>query len=263
MKTFDLDDWQKGPIKHEHLQQPVTAIRALLLANGLEGPDAEADARNRGGFLGIVKASGGGGEADYTDERYWVERAIIKGGARAARITVGLDTLEAFDTGTRPEGYIHTASNIAEKVSGTHNVPVNTPVWVHAVMDGGATPQKRFVFNTSAMTPAGVLFEVTVAQSGGTNGNLTTAPTYTYNVTNLAGTSIGSALAVLWARPKKGAVTAATHGFAFYDASGTLVLALVDEVYNTSTTDVVTAVTCNGDGTITVTTATIQTQSAT
>ncbi len=73
---------------------------------------------------------------------------------------------------------------------------------------------------------------VIVSLAAGSNGNQTTAATWTYDVTDVASNPIASALAPSWQRAK-GKKVAATHGFGYYDPTGTFVLESVDEVDDT------------------------------
>jgi hypothetical protein len=78
-------------------------------------------------------------------------------------------------------------------------------------------------------------FPVTVTQDGGSAGTNSpaAAATYTYTVKDLSGSQLGTTIPVVWAR-QKGHVTAASNGMAYYDNTGTLKLAIVDEVIDTS-----------------------------
>ena len=79
-----------------------------------------------------------------------------------------------------------------------------------------------------------VTFRVKVKQSGGSNGNATTAPTYTYHIyrafdttddaaNKLNNASSGAAVSPEKSRPN-GKVTAATIGLAYYDNTGEIKL---------------------------------------
>lgn len=74
------------------------------------------------------------------------------------------------------------------------------------------------------------LIAVNVSQTGGSNGTQSTAASYTYTVTDaVTGETLGSSMSPVWARTV-GAVTAATHGTAYREADGDVVLYQVDEV---------------------------------
>jgi hypothetical protein len=74
----------------------------------------------------------------------------------------------------------------------------------------------------------GILFAVTLSQTGGSNGNKTTAASWTYTVTSLAGVQLGTSKSPEWPRPN-GTMTAATKGLAYYDNDGALVLSVAFE----------------------------------
>jgi hypothetical protein len=70
---------------------------------------------------------------------------------------------------------------------------------------------------------AGAAFAVTVEKTGGSNGNATTAASWTYTVRNLAGDlTLGTVVALAHPRPK-GLMTFQTgstgYGLAFYDGA--------------------------------------------
>jgi len=70
----------------------------------------------------------------------------------------------------------------------------------------------------------GLLFVVNLTQNSGANGTNTTAATWTYNVTDLAGKSLGTNLSPQ--RPRAwGTAAAATMGMGYFDTSGVFYLA--------------------------------------
>jgi hypothetical protein len=84
-----------------------------------------------------------------------------------------------------------------------------------------------------APKPAGVHFAVTLAQTGGANGNANSAATWEYTATSLSGAEIDTA--VTPAKPRgNGTFTQATQGVGYYNASGDFVLA---EAYETPGTE--------------------------
>lgn len=78
------------------------------------------------------------------------------------------------------------------------------------------------------------LFLVKVTKDGGSNGNKTTAATWTYTVKNLAGSTIGTTVALTRPRPYGTATyqAADSYGIAFYDGA-TLKLWDAGEIYGT------------------------------
>lgn len=77
-----------------------------------------------------------------------------------------------------------------------------------------------------------IVFPVDLTQTGGSNGNKTTAATWTYTVNDLDGNELGTAVSPLKVRPN-GTMTAATKGIAYYDEDGNLVLYDTNERYGT------------------------------
>ncbi len=101
----------------------------------------------------------------------------------------------------------------------------------------GAVPVLQYINgDNNAYVVLSVLcnIPVLVSQVGGSNGTTSTAATWTYDVTDVASNAIDTALAPSWQRAK-GKKIAATHGFGYYDPSGTFVLESVDEVDDTGT----------------------------
>jgi len=76
------------------------------------------------------------------------------------------------------------------------------------------------------------MFPVFITQTGGYNGNSTSAATYMYgNVTNLltnGNISSSGTLQPIWQRPN-GEVNIATHGIGYFDPNGNFILFMVDE----------------------------------
>jgi hypothetical protein len=76
---------------------------------------------------------------------------------------------------------------------------------------------------------AGVLFPVDVVKTSGSSGSSTTACSYLYTVKDLAGGTLTTGAAPIWARPALGVTLQATHGIAYFTAAGAVVLYQVDE----------------------------------
>ena len=76
------------------------------------------------------------------------------------------------------------------------------------------------------------LFPVTVTQTSGSAGNATTACTFTYTVTSLLSETLLTGASPAWNRHALGKMVAATHGTAYINASGVVVLWQVDEVFD-------------------------------
>lgn len=81
-------------------------------------------------------------------------------------------------------------------------------------------------------SPPGTLIAVSLSSDGGAIGTQTTASTWTYTATDINGTSLGSMLSPLVARPN-GRLNAASYGQGYYNSSGTFVLQYAFEVEGT------------------------------
>ena len=79
---------------------------------------------------------------------------------------------------------------------------------------------------------AGVLFAVSLTQTGGSNGDKTNAATWTYTVKTLGDIELATGKSPQQTRPN-GTMTAATRGLAYYDADGSLMLAWAFETPGT------------------------------
>jgi len=114
-------------------------------------------------------------------------------------------------------------------------------LWHEAVPAGGGTVWAIVRVGDSN---ASVMFPVNLTQVGGTDGDGATPATWTYDVFDalpIGGfdptlppidTAVDPTTAPsVWARPATGAVVKATAGLAFFDASGALALAWINEVF--------------------------------
>src|ERR1044072_551864 len=160
-----LRDWKgKEHVSAAHLQEPVDALRrlqrAVLNSNGAS-PVYEC-------FLGVVVDAGPDEEADYSDERYWVQKASIPTSLSTDQITPEGYTAADLDLGghdpTPDEPTIVTVTNLPELLDHTHNLTAGTPVHAFAFYDTtAANPRKHWVMSSGsagAATPA-VLIRIT------------------------------------------------------------------------------------------------------
>lgn len=92
----------------------------------------------------------------------------------------------------------------------------------------GTTGDQPALLRPSPASAPGVLFAVTLTQTGGTQGDASTQPSYTYTATDLAGNQLGTDLAPQFSRAL-GAHNSASHGVGYFDASGDFVLVSTDE----------------------------------
>jgi hypothetical protein len=212
-------NWRPGDDirDNEHHDATVRAVRRMA------GADATGDAEQRARFaplLARVTTAGPAGEANYTDERYWVKLAWVDGPSDKD-VEDAAEPLSFTSYGEPKQGehpIIFTATNLAEQVGGSHVLYENTPVWVFPIYDGGDPSTLRSVF---VNTPESVLL-VNLAQTGGAQGTSTTAPTWTYTAT-LNGSTLGTVLSPLRARPI-GFFSAATRGYGIFGSGGFVLL---------------------------------------
>jgi hypothetical protein len=126
-------------------------------------------------------------------------------------------TITESDFGTLPSSANAVVFNVAD-IGGTWKITVGDYVQGRLIgrySDGTDTPPWLIIVNSY---PKG-LFPVKVTQTGGSNGNKTTAASYTYTVNDLNNDQLGTSIALAKSRPY-GLVTAgSTYGLAFYDGS--------------------------------------------
>jgi len=123
-------------------------------------------------FLGKIVSAGPASEADYTDERYWIEpqKAATTGDVRS--------TIHATADHSLFTDKIVTATNLIELLIGKkHRTPAGTLVRVFAEADDSGAVQ--FAFSEDP-PPVDELVRVTVA--GGSGGNSNTVSSWTYNL---------------------------------------------------------------------------------
>ena len=93
-------------------------------------------------WIGLVAAQGPNGEEDYTDERYWVERARCANAAGGEEGELALEALDEAD----PLAKCVTATDLAEIADGTHALGVGSAVAVFAAYDQQTPPAKHYWF---------------------------------------------------------------------------------------------------------------------
>jgi hypothetical protein len=158
---------------------------------------------------------------------------VAVGGVFLARIAT-VSSVGPTEAGVASGTATHlTATGDLWKVAPLHTNPVspdpqasppsNTGVFWVRPLGGGASL-------------VGTCFVVSLDQIGGSNGSATTAPTYTYDASNLDSNITNTALLPRFARPN-GAVTAARWGIGFIDPDedNTLQLLYAHEVPTTDT----------------------------
>jgi len=105
-------------------------------------------------WIGLVAAQGPNGEEDYTDERYWVERARCANTAGGEEGELALEALDEAD----PLAKCVTATDLAEIADGTHALGVGSAVAVFAAYDQQTPPLKHYWFGGGAGEPVGVTY---------------------------------------------------------------------------------------------------------
>jgi hypothetical protein len=110
-------------------------------------------------FLGLIRAYGcdSPGDGDYTDARYFIDRAALASATTDAAVTADVDAIPGIQQ-------CLTATNLAESAAGTHLLPAGTIVQVFALYSRSSPPVKNYVFH--ATPDATVIVELTGAAAG-------------------------------------------------------------------------------------------------
>lgn len=132
-------------------------------------------------FPGIIRSSpcGNASGSDYTDARYYVDRAVPKEGSSVS------DLLSASVDQFPGVSQCLTATNLAELADGTHRVSTGTVVQVFGLYTRGGT--KLYIFNQPP-APVSVVVQITSTASGGGkyNGQILTGASSATSSGNLA-----------------------------------------------------------------------------
>lgn len=140
--------------------------------------------------------------------------------------------LTAGDLGTDPgSDFPVIAENMAGIGRTVHSVPLNT--FHLGTLRGQTTDNPSFRVAVFEAVPALTCFPVTLTSDGGSGGDATHAPSWTYKVSNLDGRQLATAKSPEMGRVL-GLFEAATKGMAYYDVAGTLHLARADETEDTT-----------------------------
>jgi hypothetical protein len=140
-------------------------------------------------------------------EGQWQEQTVYDG------------SIVEFTQGRRSDAADHPSNLIDPSEDGAYFVQEYTDV-----DSGSGKLVTRFVkVSAVGMVP------VTLTQTGGSNGNQTTAATWTYTANHaLTGKELGTVLSPEWPRPL-GAMTAAVKGVGYFDEDGDFQLAIAYE----------------------------------
>ena len=162
--------------------------RIAATVRDYEQRQLRAEGGNKGGrpsefvcFEAIVTNEGPDGEADFEDNRYWVERAGLS--TNDAAVDAAAE-FEAFEPG-HDLAAILCATNLAEQVSAAHLVAPGTPVTVFYAFDQSSDSQPRYWFTCRG----GAGLDVFLQQDGGTGGSGAGAASWTYTITAIGSTS--------------------------------------------------------------------------
>lgn len=93
--------------------------------------------------LGTIVSLGPGGEEDYDDERYWVQRAFIGNTANDPNERVNVTDYATDDPGFG----IRTVTNLSELADRTHNLSVGTSVLMTNLASQGEQRVRMWVMN--------------------------------------------------------------------------------------------------------------------
>lgn len=134
------------------MRQKIDSVRGAGVTNGANsvslGPQqgsGRSPINSGGGFWGkIVNTGPNGDEDDYSDARYWVQRARIDNDETDP--SDGVIEFVGVEDDTDANYKVVTASNLAEIVSQGHTLPLGQIVWVQGTIDRGSPPQTRYNF---------------------------------------------------------------------------------------------------------------------
>ena len=226
-----LVDWPNGVVlpKGSHLQEPVTALRALSDAVGFDRRHPRrpvlTDWR-----LAMIVSSGPNGEADYTDERYWVALQAISDSDPTSKLQTEDDFQDGYTASNGSPTNIITASNLTELGDGSHFMENGQLVWVRGKLDLGTPQAAHWAFDRQPRRPISVHLSV----DGGSNATTNIGyATYTYTLLHPdTGVALPGATGISPAGNRtQGYLTGpATIGMArFYSRSGVWTLISCDE----------------------------------
>jgi hypothetical protein len=255
-----LRPWNaRNRLSAAHLQESPDAINALLMALASTQDDGTSPIRTEC-WPGVISATGPNREADFTDERYWVARAFVKGAAPNDQVSIQQEVTQSQSPSGPPSGVgfdqnpsnIFCVTNLPEVKTHSHTLSPGTPVWVWAWWDSGLTSipattvpgtagnpppgsprdnQKHYF--TSVYLSQGVIFRVNLTKTSGSTGTQSSAASWVYTAKTLDNvTTLGTGLSPEKSRPN-GNRTQATIGTGYYNNSGVFVLYEADEPFGT------------------------------
>jgi hypothetical protein len=175
---------------------------AIAAKRGHEGMVAGQGRRIVEMWLGVIVVEGPAAEANYTDARYWVRRVFCKDTEGEPTTSPTFEEMEPLVEGDYTGIWV-TATNLVEVIAGSHELPLYTPVLVHAIYDQQAPAIKRYWFNAGG---GGLyIFPVYCEIDGGTtDGDAENQCDRTYTVKSLEGDVLLSEATPEWPRPDVG-----------------------------------------------------------
>jgi hypothetical protein len=161
-----LDRWAaRQPLSAAHLNQPVDVLRKITGTDDWDTSRLGANGEPEymaGWRLARIRGTGPSGETDFTDERYWiidVEIVRASGGYGDRLTTRDRADYDPGDGGALAKP-IYPATNVAERLMGTHALKTGTlvlyrieyddPSWTtgqEALNESPDPPNPRYVFN--------------------------------------------------------------------------------------------------------------------
>jgi hypothetical protein len=140
-----LRDWNEGDnaFNNEHHQQAVLALREL---DARDAYDGLTDYRAAQWFPALIVAEGPDGQADYSDERYWLKVQYLQGAGGGGTNATPLATSDELSHTGDPT--IVTGHNLAERPAHSHVLKTDGSVlvMVQCWFDYGNPQRKRYLF---------------------------------------------------------------------------------------------------------------------
>lgn len=166
-----LRKWVKGAGQPSaaHLNEPVDWINGYMSAMALGQPGGGDDPYARP-FLGQINDQGPGGKPDLFGAMYWVRQSYMLFSSPQSNDTPNLNENTIEPASAQPKepvpSNVFAALHLGEWINDSHNLPVDTPVWVVPVFDGNG--DRRFIIVGSAGSSSRTaLLRVTGTEDGG------------------------------------------------------------------------------------------------
>ena len=122
-----------------NLLKRIQHIRGGPKISVTQGPSGVLISHAKDCFFADIQALGPDSEADYEDERYWVQEQYVSNTAT--------DTTEAVTLAAKTAPLHVTATNLAEIAGSTHSVAAGEYVKVYIVRDANSPKTTRYIFS--------------------------------------------------------------------------------------------------------------------